>query len=59
MRYGDFFRLVREEELAAATAIFLQVCLPPASWPAVRSLLDSCSPGCRVLTYEDPLAGIQ
>ncbi|CAK8986824.1 unnamed protein product [Durusdinium trenchii] len=52
VRYGDFFQIVKDEEIAAATLIFLQVCLPRASWPSVRSFLEHCSPGCRVLTFQ-------
>lgn len=53
LRYGDFFQLVEQEEIVAATLIFLQVRLPSGSWPRVRSLLDATSPGCRVLTQQD------
>ncbi len=53
LRYGDFFQLVEQEEIVAATLIFLQVRLPSASWPRVRSLLDATSPGCRVLSQQD------
>ncbi|CAE7573236.1 unnamed protein product [Symbiodinium natans] len=52
-RHGDFLKLVTPEEVAAATLIFLHVCLPAASWPSLRQFLQRCQPGCRVLSYED------
>lgn len=53
VRLGNFFDVVTSAEVNAATLIFLQVCLPPPTWPRVRSLVANTSPGCRMLSYED------
>jgi hypothetical protein len=37
----------------AATLIFCQVCLPPATYARIRTLLGCMHDGCRVLMYED------
>lgn len=52
-RHGNFFACVAEEELRVATLIIMQVCLPPTVWPQLRTFLERCKPGCRILSYED------
>eukprot|EP00930_Biecheleria_cincta_P028835 TRINITY_DN20088_c0_g1_i1.p1 TRINITY_DN20088_c0_g1~~TRINITY_DN20088_c0_g1_i1.p1 ORF type:complete len:278 (-),score=60.48 TRINITY_DN20088_c0_g1_i1:128-961(-) len=52
-RHGNFFDRVVEAEIRVATLIILQVCLPPAVWPRLRTFLEHCKPGCRILSYED------
>ncbi|CAJ1342456.1 unnamed protein product [Effrenium voratum] len=51
-RLGNFFD-VTPAEMAAATLIFLQVSIPAVTWPTLRRFLEACSPGCRVLSFED------
>lgn len=53
VRLGNFFDVVSSAEVSAATLIFLQVCLPPPTWPRVRRLCSDTTPGCKMLTYED------
>mmetsp|Transcript_62158 Transcript_62158/g.103237 ORF Transcript_62158/g.103237 Transcript_62158/m.103237 type:complete len:527 (-) Transcript_62158:100-1680(-) len=53
IRLGSFFDMVSPDEMAAATMVFFQVFLPPPTWPRVRNLYSSISPGCRVLSYEN------
>merc|ERR1711933_569502 len=52
VRLGNFFDVVSTEEIAAATLMVLQVCLPQPVWPRVRELLCHTRPGCRLLLYE-------
>lgn len=52
-RLGSFFDAISEAEVMAATLIFCQVCLPPATYTRVRTLLSCIHDGCRVLMYED------
>lgn len=52
-RHGNFFACVAEEEIRVATLIIMQVCLPPTVWPQLRTFLERCKPGCRILSYED------
>lgn len=53
VRHGNFFDVVSADEVNAATLIFLQVCLPPPTWPRVRELIDTAGAGCKILSYED------
>jgi len=52
-RLGSFFDVVTTEEMAAATIVFAQVCLPSPVWPRVRAMFEHLQAGCRVLSYED------
>eukprot|EP00971_Amphidinium_carterae_P018595 366781-Amphidinium_carterae.1 len=51
-RHGDFFQVVTEQELASASLAFIQVCMPPSLWQALRARIGCLSKGCRILSFE-------
>eukprot|EP00929_Paragymnodinium_shiwhaense_P094940 TRINITY_DN55824_c0_g1_i1.p1 TRINITY_DN55824_c0_g1~~TRINITY_DN55824_c0_g1_i1.p1 ORF type:complete len:441 (+),score=31.34 TRINITY_DN55824_c0_g1_i1:68-1324(+) len=53
IRHGNFFNMVSEDEVRAATAIFFQVFLPPATYPRTRTFLERAHKGCWILMFED------
>mmetsp|Transcript_34307 Transcript_34307/g.80232 ORF Transcript_34307/g.80232 Transcript_34307/m.80232 type:complete len:454 (+) Transcript_34307:120-1481(+) len=52
VRLGNFLNKVADGEIAAATLVFCQVCMPPAVYPSVRSFMEKLQVGCRVLMFE-------